>query len=336
MGGGVTGLSQDGFVSITPERALQYDIRSSTSASAIEREIDQAISRGDEAQALIYRDIAAFAQLPLRLETIKKLSNMEREYRKAENGLGIRSQTDQLYRILAMEGAKLVAGESYDQFALGLTVTNLASQQTDDAADSPKMGIDLLHAAHNSGKLTTNFALHIAALIQDAVDFAGLREALAASRISDRPQTLSNLKDQTEDLNSTDLTALSNALDSLNQRVGQNNVLNLMSHIRSPEDLKTLLEMSDVLGNMTYGIVKLTGRRSLDNLQTEVPFGEFVSRNALAFLIWTAGLVFAVLGPQIFRSRWKRLTLDDDPKPGPIDPSLPVTMTNPKIKKARV
>lgn len=336
LGPGVTGMSSDGFVTITPDRALRQDIRSSTNSSDIEREIDQALSRNAHEDALMYRDIAVFARLPLREETIKALSVATQTDRSLSVEQGVPPQTDKIYRILAMEGSKLVAGESFDQFALGLAVANLSSQPLEGSIMPPKTAIDLIHSAHVSSKLNPDFSAYIAEMVQETVNFSDVQNALRSTRIADRSATLASLKSQTTGIKATELAAVFKAVDTLRDRVGADHALYLISYMRSPEDLTGLLEMSHVLRSQTYGIVKLTGRTSLNDLSTQIPFEKFVSRNMLAFVIWASGLLTALVGRQIFRSRWRRLTLDDDPEPEPIDPKLPAYIKDRKNKKARV
>lgn len=336
LGPGVTGITPDGFVTITSDRALRHDIRSSIRSSDIEREIDLALSRADHGEALMYREIAEFARIPLRIETVKALSTISPSDQLFSEEYNIPLQADNLYRILAMEGSKLLAGESFDQFALGLAVANLSSRSADSSATSPKNGIDLIHAAHMSQKLNADFSAYINQLIQTTVNFSDVENALTSTRIADQTATLTSLKDQVSGVDSAELNGVSQAMDKLSDRVGPGHAINLMSYVRSPEDLTALLTMSNVLKERTYAIVKLTGRISLGQLSTEIPFKEFVSRNALAFIIWASGLVLALVGRHIFRSRWRRLTLDDDPQPEPIDPIVTPYPKDPKIKKARV
>jgi|GEM_PF-7037622 len=336
LGPGVTGISSEGVVTITPDRALRHDIRASTSSSDIEREIDRALSRKSYEEALMYRDIALFARLPLREETVKALSVATQSDPSPAFEQDTRPQADKIYRILAMEGSKLVAGESFDQFALGLAVANLSSQPADGSIASPERGIDLIHSAHMSQTLHADFSAYIKQLVEETVDFGDVQNALTSTRIADRSATFASLKTQTSGMDVTELASVSEGIDTLRERVGAEYAVPLMGYIRSPEDLAALLDMSQVLKSQTYGIVKLTGRTSLSNLPTQIPFEDFALRNMLAFIIWTSGLLLVLVGRQIFRSRWRRLTLDDDPEPEPIDPKLPDYVKNPKIKKARV
>jgi len=336
LGPGVTGISSDGFVTITPDRALRQHVRSSTTSSQIEREIDQALSQNNYQRALMYKDIAAGARLPLREETIRAMSAASMTDPSFLFDPETPLKADRIYRILAMEGSKLVAGESFDQFALGLAVANLSSQAPGETVQTPETGIDLIHSAHSAQKLNADFSAYIADLIDKTVNFSDVQDALTSTRIADRTATFASLKDQTEKMDTAELIAVSKTVETLRVNVGSQDALNLLNYVRSPEDLTNLLEMSAVLKSQTYGIVKLTGRTSLSNLPTRIPLEEFASRNLLALIIWSSGLLLALVGRQIFRSRWRRLTLDDDPQPEPIDPTLPAYVKAAQNKKARV
>src|SRR3546814_412913 len=163
----------------------------------------------------MYADVATYAYMPIEAGTAARLENEKSLGRRVARNTGsffegfisgegndtasfvgvVASDLTVIgdVRDIGQEGTKLVQGEDYSQFILGLSVVGLAATTATIASGGTalpaRIGISLLKVAKKAGTITTGFARDISRLLNEAVNFEKLKGTLRSVDLADTSAT---------------------------------------------------------------------------------------------------------------------------------------------------
>ncbi len=213
-------------------------------------------------------------------------------------------------RDIAGEGGKMMLGQEYYEFVLGLSVVGLAATgatiATGGGGLSAKLGASVLKVAARSGTLTVDFMRTLLRLTREAVKPDELATILRSARITDLRATREALTAYARSLRSSEIVQVAKRLGELGNRVGPGETVRLLKYVKTTENLEDVTAMSARLGKKTRGIIELTGKTSLRAFKTAPNVVEFLIEQILAFLAWLAALLGSFLVKRIFRRRKTR------------------------------
>lgn len=279
---------------IPAEPFIRAELAQKTSGGDLSHRIDKALDAGAYDDAVMYADVAAYADMPIEAGTAARLENEKSLGRRVARNTGsffegfisgegndtasfvgvVASDLTVIgdVRDIGQEGTKLVQGEDYSQFILGLSVVGLAATTATIASGGTalpaRIGISLLKVAKKAGTITTGFARDISRLLNEAVNFEKLKGTLRSIDLADTSATRHAVVDYANGVSMAKLTPALDNIAALEKSVGPAESVRLLKYVDSGEDLTRITKMSGKLGNKTRGIIDITGKTSLRAFKT--------------------------------------------------------------------
>jgi len=317
---------------ITEDEAIRRELRPVATVAELDARVNAALDRNDVEDALVYAEIAEYVERPLPEETQSRLTAaLSTGAAIARNSAGFASGfvtgdgtsiaelagavTSDLtvvgdVRDIAGEGGRMVLGQDYNEFVLGLSVVGLAATgatiATGGGGLSAKLGASVLKVAARSGTLTVDFMRTLLRLTREAVKPDELGTILRSARVTDLRATQEALTAYARSLRQSEIVQVATRLGELGNRVGPGETVRLLKYVKTTENLEDVTAMSARLGKKTRGIIELTGKTSLRAFKTALNVVEFLIEQILAFLVWLAALLGSFLMKRIFRRRKTR------------------------------
>jgi hypothetical protein len=292
---------QNGFLDgIVPEDAIpaepfvRAELAQKTSGADLSRRIDTALDADNFDDAVMYADIASFADMPIEAGTAKRLENEKSMSRTIARNTGsflegfihgegndtasfVGAITSDLtvvgdVRDIGQEGTKMVKGEDYSQFILGLSVVGLAATTatiaTSGGALPARIGVSLLKVAKKAGTLTADFTRYMTRLLDEAMNFEKLRGTLKTVDLADTSATRRAVTDYANGISMAKLAPALDEMAKLQKTVGPAESVRLLKYVENGDDLARVTKMSGKLGTKTRGIMEITGKTSLRAFKT--------------------------------------------------------------------
>jgi hypothetical protein len=292
---------QNGLLdSIVPEDAIPADpfvraeLNQKTSGTDLSRRIDTALDAKNFDDAVMYAEIATFAEMPIEAGTAARLADEQTLTRRVSRNTGsffegfvsgegndtasfVGAITSDLtvvgdVRDIGQEGSKMVQGEDYSQFILGLSVVGLAATTatvaTSGGALPARIGVSLLKVAKKAGTLTADFTRYMTRLLDEAMSFEKLRGTLKSVDLANTSATRRAVTDYAGSISMAKLTPALDQMASLQKTVGPAESVRLLKYVNNGEDLARVTKMSGKLGTKTRGIMEITGKTSLRAFKT--------------------------------------------------------------------
>lgn len=281
------GVVSDDMVPIDP--FVRAELTQKTSGSDLSRRIDTALDQGSYDDAVMYADIARYAGMEIETGTAERL--------KAEQGLtrSVARNTGNFFegfitgegsdtasfagaitsdltvigdvRDIGTEGSKLVQGEDYSKFILGLSVVGLAATTATIASGGgalpARIGVSLLKVAKKAGTLTVEFTRDLTRLLNEAVNFEKLGGTLRTIDLTDSAATRRAITEYAGSISMARITPTLSDIAALEKSVGPAESVRLLKYVNKSEDLTRITRMSGKLGPKTRGIIEITGKTSL-------------------------------------------------------------------------
>ncbi len=269
--------------------AVHDTLRAETTPEEIADRVAVALREDDVETADIYAETAAFAGYQLPEELLAELDDAHglmtsvwRETGSFATGF-VTGETDDLaslggsvasdltvvgdVRDIATEGGAMVAGEPYDELILilsgvGLGITS-ATWATGGAVLPARIGASVLKTAKRTGRLAAPLVDELGLLARKAVDVPMLKRDLAGTELTDVSSMRRIAAHHVETLRGSRLMSALDHLSELTARVGPDETLRLLPHIRSVAGLEQVTAMAKVLGKKTRAVIELTGKTSL-------------------------------------------------------------------------
>lgn len=305
---------------------VRAELMQKTSTSDLSRRIDTALDAKQFDDAVMYADIASYADMPIEAGTASRLENEKSLTRSVARNTGsffegfisgegndtasfVGAVTSDLtvvgdVRDIGTEGTKLVQGEDYSQFVLGLSVVGLAATTatiaTSGGALPARIGVSLLKVAKKAGTLTADFTRYLTRLIDEAVNFKKLGGTLKGVDLANTSATRHAITDYAGSISMAKLTPALGEIAALQKSVGPAESVRLLKHVNNGEDLARVTKMTSKLGTKTRGIAEITGKTSLRAFKT-------VGNLVLWALSWGWAIV-AAIGAGFMGTLGRRLT----------------------------
>lgn len=287
----------DGVVSddmIPADPFVRAELAQKTSGTDLSRRIDTALDSGSYDDAVMYADIATFADMPIEAGTAARLQSEKGLTRSVARNTGsffegfvtgeggdtasfVGAITSDLtvvgdVRDIGQEGTKLVKGEDYSKFILGLSVVGLAATTatiaTGGGALPARIGVSLLKVAKKAGTLTVGFTRHLTRLLNEAVNFEKLSGTLKTVNLADTAATRRAVSEYANGVSLAKITPALDEIAALEKSVGPAESVRLLKYVNNGDDLARVTKMSGKFGAKTRGIIEITGKTSLRAFKT--------------------------------------------------------------------
>lgn len=200
------------------------------------------------------------------------------------------------------ESTKMISGEAYSEVILGLSVlgVGVARQVTmNDEAGLTHESLALLKQAKRQRALTPEFSRVIGGHLRDTIDFRSYKRALPSEPLDNADAARIALRTYTERDDKALPVVELKSIDKLRMNVGHSETINLLSHVKTGEDLETLAEISENYGNQTRGVIELLGASVLGQKPASGGFGDFLAINAVSLACWAFALAIILYGRRI-------------------------------------
>ncbi|MEY4879696.1 MAG: hypothetical protein RJB62_1165 [Pseudomonadota bacterium] len=316
---------------ISEDAAIQRELRPVATTTALDEKVNAALDRDDVEDAGMYIEIADYMDRALPVETRTRFANaMTTSASIARNtgafatgfvtgegtsiaGLAGAVSSDLTVvgdvRDIASEGTKLVLGQDYNEFILGLSVVGLAATGATVATGGgglpAKLGVSIIKVAARAGTLTVDFARTLQRLARDAVRPQELATILRSTRLTDLRATEEALVAYARNARQADIFPVMAKLGELGNTVGPGETVRLLRYVRTTENLDDITSMSARLGKKTRGVIELTGKTSLRAFRTALNVFEFLVEWMIGFISWLATILSLALLKRIFRRQRK-------------------------------
>ena len=287
----------EGYVNaddIPAEPFIRAELANNTNGADLSRRIDNALDEDRFDDAVMYRDIADYMNMPLDPDTQARLASEESlpaTLLRSTGGFfsgfvtGEGEDTASMagaitsdltvvgdVRDIGSEGGKMIRGEDYSQFILGLSVVGLAATTATVATGGgglpARIGVSILKVAKKAGHITEAFAKNIARLLREAVNFDKLRDVLRSTDLANTSATRRAVTEYADTISFARLTPALEDVATLSKTAGPAETVRLMKYADNTDDLARLSKMSGKMGTKTRGIIELTGKTSLRAFKT--------------------------------------------------------------------
>lgn len=274
---------------IPAEPFIRAELANDTNGADLSRRIDSALDEGRFDDAVMYRDIANYMDMPLAPGTQARLEQEESlpaTLLRSSGGFfsgfvtGEGEDTASMagaitsdltvvgdVRDIGSEGGKMIRGEDYSQFILGLSVVGLAATTATVATGGgglpARIGVSILKAAKKAGHITETFARNIARLLREAVNFERLRDVLRSTDLANTSATRRAVSEYADTVSFAKVTPVLDDVAALNRTAGPAETVRLLKYADNTDDLARLSKMSGKMGTKTRGIIEITGKTSL-------------------------------------------------------------------------
>lgn len=303
---------------------IQAELRDRIPPEQMNAMIVTALDTDAYSDAIMYADIASYASIPLTQSTQDRLadeSTLLAQIRRTTGSFfegfiyGEGSDTAGFVgavssdltvigdvRDIGREGIKLIQGEDYSSFILGLSVVGLAATTatvaTGGGALPIRVGVSLMKVAKKAGTLTKKFTKTMGRLVKEAVNFPALRRTLTKIDLGDLSATRRAVNDYAKSVSTAKLDPIFKNITYLEKTTNPSEVVRLMKYVDTPQDLARLGKMTGKLGTKTRGIMELTGKTSLRAFKTL----KNLLLWALDWTLWAGGIIALWLGRKGLRS----------------------------------
>lgn len=311
---------------IPAEPFVRAELTQKTSGADLSRRIDGALDAGNFDDAVMYSDIADFIDMPIEAGTSARLENEKGMTKTVARNTGsflegfvtgegndtasfVGAVTSDLtvvgdVRDIGSEGTKLVKGEDYSKFILGLSVVGLAATTATVASGGSalpaRLGVSLLKVAKKAGTLTADFTRYATRLLNEAVNFDRLGATLKKVDLTNTSATRSAITDYSNGVSLAKLTPLLDDVAALQRSVGPAESVRLLKYVNNGDDLARITKMSGKFGTKTRGIVEITGKTSLRAFKTVV--------NLVLWALSWGWAIIAAIGAGFFGTMTRRIT----------------------------
>lgn len=273
---------------------VRAELTQKTSGNDLSRRIDTALDQGSYDDAVMYADIAKYADMQIEAGTANRLKEEQGLTRRAARNTGsffegfitgegndtasfagaITSDLTVVgdVRDIGTEGSKLVQGQEYSKFVLGLSVVGLAATAATIASGGSalpaRIGVSLLKVAKKAGTITVEFTRDFTRLLNEAVNFEKLGGTLKSVNLADSSATRHAITDYAQGISMAKITPVLGDMAALEKSVGPAESVRLLKYVDKGEDLARITRMSGKLGPKTRGIISITGKTSLRAFKT--------------------------------------------------------------------
>ncbi len=300
---------------------VDADLAWHMNADKIAGRLDDALRREDAADTMLYLEIARKAGIPLAagLEAAA-YAVQTREQSLEENvsdyisgfvtgrgdslaGLGGAITSDlTVYgdlRDITLEGGKMLAGEDYSQFILGLSAVGIAATAgtiaTGGGGVMVKAGVSFAKFARRAGHMSAAFAARLLRLADDAVDLPGLKATLRTINLTDPAGSWARLSKYLGGVKDARVFKVLGKMEDIRKEVGTVEALRLLKRMDRIEDVDDIHAIARAAGKRTRGVMELTGKTSFRAIKYTANVVQIFFEYVWGLILWVGGLLAAIL-----------------------------------------
>ena len=165
------------------------------------------------------------------------------------------------------EATRLAAGQDADQLVLGLACVGLAvtagTYATIGAAVPARVGVTVLKAARQTGRLGAAMTAWLNQSLREAVDWAVLKRAASRATLAEPAAALRGAREAVRVENARSLVRLVGDVGRVQASVGTRAALDGLKLAEGPRDVSKIARLAAAKGGKTRAILKLAGRAAI-------------------------------------------------------------------------
>lgn len=315
---------------LNDEQAVDADVAWYVNDEKIRRKVDDAVAREDAADAMLWLDMARRLDIPVAggLEAAAyalkaREDSLETQFSDYVSGF-VTGNSDSLaglagavssdltvygdLRDIVGEGRKMLAGEAYSEFILGLSVVGLAATvgtvATGGGGVVVKAGISFVKFARRAGHMTAAFAARLARMAGDAVDLPAFKATLRRLDLADPAGSWKILTQYAATVRGARIFDVLGKLEGIREAVGTTEALRLLKRMEKIEDVDDVYGVTKAAGKRTRGVLELTGKSSMRAIKYTANVLQILFEYVWALVAWVGGLL-AAIALRVTISAWR-------------------------------
>ena len=292
--------------------------------------VADAVARDDAADTMLYLDIARKAGIPLAggLEAAayavqareqsfdEQLSDYVSGFVTGQGdslaGLGGAITSDlTVYgdlRDITLEGGRMLAGEDYSPFILGLSAVGIAATAgtvaTGGGGVVVKAGVSFVKFARRAGHMSAGFAARLLRLSEDAIDLSGLKGVLRTLDLADPAGSWTRLSKYLGEVKDARIFKVLGKLEEIRAEVGTTEALRLLKRMDRIEDVDEIHTIAKAAGKRTRGVMELTGKSTFRAIKYTANVVQILFEYVWGLILWIGGLL-AAIALRVAISAWR-------------------------------
>lgn len=292
--------------------------------------VADAVARDDAADTMLYLDIARKAGIPLAggLEAAayavqareqsfdEQLSDYVSGFVTGQGdslaGLGGAITSDlTVYgdlRDITLEGGRMLAGEDYSPFILGLSAVGIAATAgtvaTGGGGVVVKAGVSFVKFARRAGHMSAGFAARLLRLSEDAIDLPGLKGVLGTLDLADPAGSWTRLSKYLGEVKDARIFKVLGKLEEIRAEVGTTEALRLLKRMDRIEDVDEIHTIAKAAGKRTRGVMELTGKSTFRAIKYTANVVQILFEYVWGLILWIGGLL-AAIALRVAISAWR-------------------------------
>ncbi len=292
--------------------------------------VADAVARDDAADTMLYLDIARKAGIPLAggLEAAayavqareqsfdEQLSDYVSGFVTGQGdslaGLGGAITSDlTVYgdlRDITLEGGRMLAGEDYSPFILGLSAVGIAATAgtvaTGGGGVVVKAGVSFVKFARRAGHMSAGFAARLLRLSEDAIDLPGLKGVLKTLDLADPAGSWTRLSKYLGEVKDARIFKVLGKLEEIRAEVGTTEALRLLKRMDRIEDVDEIHTIAKAAGKRTRGVMELTGKSTFRAIKYTANVVQILFEYVWGLILWIGGLL-AAIALRVAISAWR-------------------------------
>lgn len=308
---------------------IKAELVDTTSGADLSHRIGKALDEDNYDDAVLYAEIADYADMPLDPAIRQRLDEENAFSRRVTRNTGsfvtgfvtgeggdtpafmgaVASDLTVVgdVRDIGAEGTKLVRGEEYSKMILGLSVVGLAATTATVATGGgglpARVGVSILKVAKKAGTVTAAFTRDIVRVLQEAVNFEKLGSTLRAVDLSNTAATRRAITEYADTVSLAKVKPVLGDVAALEKATGPAETVRLMKYVDDTDDLARITKMSGKMGTKTRGVIELTGKTGLRAFKTAWNLALIALQYIWAIVGGIGALFATALGRRVVRRR---------------------------------
>lgn len=308
-------------IPISLDEAIRRDLDERATPEELDKRTLAALKRGDVSEARSFADLAASLGRPLPDSTMQLLLSEEGPGHTAlrntgqfitgfatgsgEGTAGLAGSVVSDFTVIGdlrditREGTKMMSGEPYSQFLLGLSAVGIAATAATVASGGGgapvRFGASILKAAWHGGEITAGLAASLGRLLGRAVDFAAIGEIARGLDITSSRAIRQAAADVGKNVRPQVFARVAGDIVDVQKTVGVGDTVKLMRYVRSTGELSELPAFVTRFGVRSRAVAFFMGLATLRAFKTTVRVAQFLVSSLWAVVLWFAGLAFTML-----------------------------------------
>jgi len=185
---------------------------------------------------------------------------------------------------LYKEGTKMVEGEEYDKFTIGISsigfVLTASTYVTIGSTAILKVGASIIKTAHKRKKISKPFMKVISSKISKSINFSLLKHINWSSIAKFK----SSVNKFTKTINLLHIQDLLVNLDKISENISKSDTVKVMEYIDSSEDLNKTVIISSKFKTNTVAIFDILGKDTLKSGKVEIKYTGWFIVQIISFI----------------------------------------------------